>query len=85
MSRTAQEEQELRGVRSLFMILILTSGAVYSIHGHAFPPHGNPLVYSLAISWLVSITLAVVSSAIFFPGEFKAVLPGPLGETRQDL
>jgi len=48
------------------MIVILTSGSVYSIHGRAFPPHGNPLVYSLAISWLVAITIAVVSSALFF-------------------
>jgi len=31
-----------------------------------FSPHGNPLVYSLAISWLVSITIATLSSAIFF-------------------
>jgi hypothetical protein len=48
------------------MILILTSGSVYSIGGRAFPPHGNPLIYSLAVSWLVAITIAVVSSAIFF-------------------
>lgn len=48
------------------MIAILTSGSVWSIHGRAFPPHGNPLVYSLAMSWLVSITIAVVTSAIFF-------------------
>jgi len=48
------------------MIVILTSGSICSIHGRAFPPHGNPLVYSLAISWLISITIAFVSSAIFF-------------------
>jgi hypothetical protein len=66
MSRTPQEEQEIRGARSLFMIAILTSGSVWSIHGRAFPPHGNPLVYSLAISWLIAITIAVVSGAILF-------------------
>jgi hypothetical protein len=66
MSRTLQEEQGIRVMRSLLMIVILTSGSVYSIDGRAFPPHGNPLVYSLAISWLVSLTIAVVSSAIFF-------------------
>lgn len=47
------------------MILILTAGSVYSIDGRAFP-HGNPFVYSLAISWLISITIAFASSAIFF-------------------
>jgi hypothetical protein len=66
MSRTPQEKQKIRGLRSLLMIVILTSGSVYSIGGRAFPPHGNPLVYSLAISWLVSLTIAIVSSAIFF-------------------
>ena len=66
MSRTPREEQAIRGVRSVLMIVILTSGSVYSIHGRAFPPHGNPLVYSFAVSWLVSMTIAIVGSAIFF-------------------
>ncbi|MGA8089708.1 MAG: hypothetical protein WCA10_20720 [Terracidiphilus sp.] len=66
MSRTPQDEQVIRTVRSVLMIVILTSGSVYLIGGRAFPPHGNPLVYSLAMSWLISMTIAVVSSAIFF-------------------
>ncbi len=66
MSRTPQEEQGIRVMRSLLMIAILTSGSAYSIGGRVFPPHGNPLIYSLAISWLISMTIAVVSSAIFF-------------------
>jgi amino acid transporter len=66
MSRTPQAEQAIRVMRSVLMIAILTAGSAYSIHGRAFPPHGNPLVYSLAISWLICITIAVVSSAIFF-------------------
>jgi hypothetical protein len=66
MSRTPQDEQGIRVMRSLLMIVVLTSGSIYSIDGRAFPPHGNPLVYSLATSWLISITIAVVSSAIFF-------------------
>ena len=53
-------------MRSLLMIVILTSGLVYSIDGHAFAPHGNPLVYGIAISWLISMSIAVVSSALFF-------------------
>ncbi len=32
----------------------------------AFHPHGNLLVYSLAVSWLIAITIATLSSAIFF-------------------
>ena len=52
-------------MRSVLMIAILTFGSVYSIARHA-PPHGNPLVYSLAVSWLIAITVAVASSAIFF-------------------
>jgi hypothetical protein len=66
MSRTPPAEQGFRVMRSVLMILILTSGSVYSIHGRALPPHGNPLVYSIAMSWLISMTIAVVSSAIFF-------------------
>lgn len=66
MARTPQEAQGIRVMRSLLMIVVLTSGSIYSIDGRAFPPHGNPLVYSLAISWLISITIAVVTSAIFF-------------------
>jgi|SRR5579862_3659177 len=66
MSRTPQAEQGIRALRSSLMIAILTGGSVYLIRGRAFPPHGNPLVYSLAISWLISITIAILSSAIFF-------------------
>ena len=66
MGRTPQAEQGIRVMRSCLMIVILTSGSVYLTNGRAFPPHGNPLVYSLAVSWLIAITIAVVSSAIFF-------------------
>jgi Glycosyl-4,4'-diaponeurosporenoate acyltransferase len=63
MKRTPQAEQGIRTMRSLLMILILTSGSVYLIGGRVFP-HGNPLIYSLAISWLISITIAFVTSAV---------------------
>jgi hypothetical protein len=66
LRRTPQAEQGIRALRSVLMIVILTAGSTYSIHGRAFPPHGNPLLYSLAMSWLISLTIAVVSSAIFF-------------------
>ena len=32
----------------------------------AFHPHGNPLVYTLAVSWLIAIIIATLTSAIFF-------------------
>ena len=73
MSKTPQVEQAIHALRSVSMLAILTLGSVYFIRGRAVPPHGNPLVYSLAVSWLISITIAVVSSAIFFrlnPGMF---------------
>jgi Glycosyl-4,4'-diaponeurosporenoate acyltransferase len=66
MSRTPQAELVIRAMRSTLMILVLTFGSVYLIGGRPFPPRGNPLVYSIAISWLVCMTIAVVSSAIFF-------------------
>jgi hypothetical protein len=66
MSGTPQHQQVIRAMRSLLMIVILTAGSMYSIRGRAFPPHGNPLLYSLAVSWLISLTIAVVSSALFF-------------------
>jgi hypothetical protein len=66
MSRTPPAEQGLRVMRSVLMILILTASSTYSvINGRTFP-HGNPLVYSLAMSWLISITVAFATSAIFF-------------------
>lgn len=46
------------------MIAVFTAGSTYSIRRGAYPPHGNPLIYSLAISWLIAITIAFASSAI---------------------
>ncbi|HEY4360246.1 MAG TPA: hypothetical protein VGN17_04735 [Bryobacteraceae bacterium] len=66
MPRTPQAEQGIRALRSVLMILILTAASVLSIHGRAIPPHGNPLVYSLALSWLISLTIAMLTSALFF-------------------
>ena len=66
MSRTPAEEQMFHGIRSLLMVAILTALSTYFIvNGRAFP-HGNPLVYSLAVSWLIAITVAFATSAIFF-------------------
>lgn len=65
MSRTPQEEQALRGMRSVLVMVIFTFGSVYSVRGGAFPPTGNPLAYSLGLSWLIAMTFAVMTSAIF--------------------
>jgi hypothetical protein len=65
MRRTPQAEQMIHGVRGLLMIAILTFGSAYSVGGRPFLPHGNPLVYTIAISWLVCLTIAFVSGAIF--------------------
>lgn len=66
MARTAQDGQVILAMRSVLMMVILTFGSIYSIAGRAFPPHGNPVVYCIAISWLIFMTIAVVSSAILF-------------------
>jgi hypothetical protein len=52
-------------MRSVSLLAILTVGALYAIDGDLFRPHGNPLVYALAVSWLISITVAALTSAIF--------------------
>jgi hypothetical protein len=60
------DQQTFRVARSLSLIVILTSWSLYSIDGDVFPPHGNPLVYSTAMTWLISIAMAVVSSVVVF-------------------
>jgi hypothetical protein len=61
MSRKPQDEQTFRVRRSVWVIAILTAWSLYSIDGDAFPPHRHPLVYGLAMTWLVTIALAVVA------------------------
>ena len=65
MSRNPQHEQTFRAMRSVSLIVIFTGGALYSIDGDFSPPHGNPLLYAIAMSWLISITVALLTSAIF--------------------
>jgi hypothetical protein len=55
----------LRALRSVSLLAILTVGALYSIDGDVSRPHGNPLLYAIAMSWLISITVALPTSAIF--------------------
>jgi hypothetical protein len=68
MSRNPQDEQTLRamrrGVRSVLLLMILTVGALY-FNRRGFYPHGNPLTYALAMSWLISFTVALPITAVF--------------------
>jgi SAM-dependent methyltransferase len=46
-------------------MVILTVGAVYFNRRGFYPPHGSPLIYAIAMSWFIAITVAVPTSAIF--------------------
>jgi len=54
-----------RALRSVSLLAMLTIGALYSIHGDVSRPHGNPMVYAIAMSWLIAITVALPTSIIF--------------------
>jgi len=55
----------LRALRSVSLLVIFTVGALYSIDGRVFRPHGNPLLYALAMSWLIAFAVALSASAFF--------------------
>jgi hypothetical protein len=55
----------LRALRSVSLLAILTLGALHSIDGEVWRPHGNPLLYAMAMSWLISITVGLPASIIF--------------------
>ena len=64
-----QDERTLRamrrGIRSVLLLAVLTVGAIlFNRHGF-YPPHGNPLIYTLAMSWLISFTVALPITAVF--------------------
>jgi hypothetical protein len=65
VSPARERQLVLRGLRSVSLLVILTVGALYLVHGDLFHPHGNPLLYAIATSWLVSITVAFPTSAFF--------------------
>jgi hypothetical protein len=65
MGRDAQNQPALRAMRSALLVVSLTVGALYALKGDVSPPHGNPLVYALAISWLISVAVTLLISAIF--------------------
>jgi hypothetical protein len=65
MSRSWQDEQTLRVRRSLGLIAILTVSSLYALDGELFPPHGNSLLYALALTWLVTIAVGLGTGFIF--------------------
>ena len=64
-SRSPQAEQAFRALRSLSVVVIFTAGALYSTGGDFCRPRGNPLLYALAMSWLVSFAIAMLTSGLF--------------------
>jgi hypothetical protein len=65
MSRTPHHEQVFRVLRSVLLIVILTAGALFALGGDFSPPHGHPLLYAFAVSWLVAIGIAFTTNGIF--------------------
>lgn len=74
MSRKPQDGHNVRVMRSLGVVAVLTCGSLYFVDSDVHPPHGNPLVYASAMSWLIAFTFAFASSSIFrnlSPGLFS--------------
>ncbi len=65
MSQAPQDKQSFRVRRSLWLIVILTVGSLYALEGELFPPHGNSLLYALALTWLVTIAVGLGTGFIF--------------------
>ncbi len=65
MSQAPQDKQNFRVRRSLWLIAILTVGSLYALEGELFPPHGNSLLYALALTWLVTIAIGLATGFIF--------------------
>ena len=65
MSRDRQHEQTSHVKRSVLLVVIFTVGALYAIDRDFYPPHGNPLIYAIAMSWLVALMVSVLASGIF--------------------
>jgi hypothetical protein len=65
MSQAPQDKQNFRVRRSLSLIAILTVGSLYALEGELFPPHGNSLLYALALTWLVTIAVGLGTGFIF--------------------
>ena len=56
---------ELTALRTVLLLVTFTLSALYFNRHGFYPPHGGPLVYAIATSWLIAITVAVLASSIF--------------------
>lgn len=54
----------LRALRSASLLVVFTAGALDWLGGIVFPPHGNALLYAIAMSWLVAVGIALPATAI---------------------
>ena len=64
-SRNPPAEQMFRALRSMLLIVVFTVGALSVTGGNFSRPRGNPLLYALAMSWLISFAVAMVTSGVF--------------------
>ena len=63
--RPTQRVPVLRALRSVSVLAILTIAALYVTRGDVVRPHGNPLLYAVAVSWLISVGVGLPASIIF--------------------
>jgi hypothetical protein len=66
------DPQASRALRSVLVVIICTTAAMASTSGGFYPPRSHPLVYALAMSWLISLAAVILTGAIFkvTPGLF---------------
>jgi len=60
----APQDRNIQAARSLTAVVVLTVGSLYALGGDVHPPHGNPLVYALAVSWLSAFPIGMMSGVV---------------------
>ena len=55
----------LGAMRSTLLMVFFSLGAIYFNRRGFYPPHGNSLIYALAMSWLIAIAVVLPASVIF--------------------
>jgi hypothetical protein len=63
----------LRAFRGMAVMVVLTLGAAYVLARHP-PPFGNPILYALAVSWLIAAVTGILGGVLFAnlnPGLFS--------------
>jgi hypothetical protein len=54
-----------RALRGVAVLAIFTAGALLVTGGDVAHPHGNPLLYATAVSWLIAVGIGLPASLIF--------------------